>query len=70
MAKKPRCFLSSQWSQWQRNSYTIEEKRKAVELALRTLNSHVAQLYSLDLTMVDRWVKALSQVPSPSPSHS
>ncbi|CAG8841519.1 22884_t:CDS:2, partial [Gigaspora margarita] len=44
----------------QRNSYTIEKKRKVVELALRTSNSHIAQHYSLDLTMVGH----------PSPSYS
>ncbi|CAG8703996.1 8552_t:CDS:2, partial [Gigaspora margarita] len=37
------------------------KKHKAVELALCTSNSHAAQLYSLDLTIVDHWVKALSQ---------
>ncbi|CAG8834240.1 17576_t:CDS:2, partial [Gigaspora margarita] len=41
----------------QRNSYTIEEKCKVVELALRTSNSHVAQLYSLDLTIVGHWAQ-------------
>ncbi|CAG8720241.1 145_t:CDS:1, partial [Dentiscutata heterogama] len=47
----------------QRNSYTVEEKNKAVELARRTSNSHTAQYYSLDLTMLGRWVKKFSQNP-------
>ncbi|CAG8717813.1 8440_t:CDS:1, partial [Cetraspora pellucida] len=42
-----------------------EEKCRAVELAHYTLNSHVAQLYSLDLTMLGRWVKKFSQDSSP-----
>ncbi|CAG8779005.1 2927_t:CDS:1, partial [Gigaspora margarita] len=52
----------------QKNSYTVEKKCKAVELALCTSNSHAVQLYSLDLTIVGCWVKALFQVPSPSHS--
>ncbi|CAG8744511.1 46448_t:CDS:2, partial [Gigaspora margarita] len=35
----------------QRNSYTVEEKRKAVELVLCTSNLYAARFYSLDLTM-------------------
>ncbi|CAG8747847.1 13546_t:CDS:2, partial [Cetraspora pellucida] len=43
----------------------FEEKHKAVDLACRTSNSHAAQHYSLDLTMLGRWVKTFSQGPFP-----
>jgi transposase-like protein len=45
----------------QRNSYTVKEKQKAVELARRTSNKHAAQYFTLDLTMLGRWVKKFSQ---------
>ncbi|CAG8755052.1 27520_t:CDS:2, partial [Dentiscutata erythropus] len=46
----------------QRNSYSVEEKEKAVELAHCTSNTHAANYYSLDLTMLEeaqlyKWVK-------------
>ncbi|CAG8784932.1 3502_t:CDS:2 [Gigaspora margarita] len=47
----------------QRNFYTVEEKQKAVGLAYRTSNSYAANYYSLDLTMLGRWVKIFSQNP-------
>ncbi|CAG8843166.1 6061_t:CDS:2, partial [Gigaspora margarita] len=48
----------------QRNSYTVEEKRKAVELARRTSNANAERHYSLDLAMLGCWVKKFSQDPS------
>ncbi|CAG8846868.1 9961_t:CDS:2, partial [Gigaspora margarita] len=42
----------------------VEEKRKAVKLARRTLNANAARYYSLDLAMLGRWVKKFSQDPS------
>ncbi|CAG8819817.1 18583_t:CDS:2, partial [Gigaspora margarita] len=36
----------------QRNSYLVEEKQKAVELAHRTSSTYAANYYSLDLTML------------------
>lgn len=47
----------------QRNSYSVEEKQKAVELACRTSNTYAANYYSLDLTMLGRWVENFSQGP-------
>ncbi|CAG8748731.1 12440_t:CDS:2, partial [Gigaspora margarita] len=43
-----------------------EEKFKATELAHSTTNTNVANYYSLDLTMLDRWIKQFSQDPSVS----
>ncbi|CAG8739710.1 12242_t:CDS:1 [Cetraspora pellucida] len=45
----------------QRNLYSIEEKRQAIELARCTSNIYAANYYSLDLTMLGRWVKLFSQ---------
>ncbi|CAG8836962.1 4384_t:CDS:2, partial [Gigaspora margarita] len=45
----------------QRNSYSVEEKQKAVELAHQTSNTYAANYYSLDLTMLGQWVKQFSQ---------
>ncbi|CAG8833297.1 414_t:CDS:2, partial [Gigaspora margarita] len=45
----------------QRNSYTVKEKHKAVELAHRTSNKFVAETYFLDLTMLGRWIKSFLQ---------
>ncbi|CAG8830065.1 3288_t:CDS:2, partial [Gigaspora margarita] len=36
----------------QRNSYSVKEKQKAIELAYRTSNTYAANYYSLDLTML------------------
>ncbi|CAG8838534.1 32107_t:CDS:2, partial [Gigaspora margarita] len=36
----------------QKNSYLVEEKQKAVELACQTSNTYAANYYSLDLTML------------------
>ncbi|CAG8822149.1 22358_t:CDS:2, partial [Gigaspora margarita] len=45
----------------QRNSYSVEEKQKAMELARQTSNTYAANHYSLDLTMLGQWVKQFSQ---------
>jgi len=45
----------------QRNSYTVEEKRKAVELARRVSIKYAARYFTLDPTMLGRWVKRFSQ---------
>ncbi|CAG8700640.1 38370_t:CDS:1, partial [Gigaspora margarita] len=46
------------------NSYTVEEKRKAIELAHRTSNTNAARHYLLDLAMLGRWIMKFSQDPS------
>ncbi|CAG8847661.1 15625_t:CDS:1, partial [Gigaspora margarita] len=43
------------------NSYTVEKKCKAVELARQTSNTNAARHYSLDLAMLGHWVKKFSQ---------
>ncbi|CAG8805347.1 34613_t:CDS:2 [Gigaspora margarita] len=45
----------------QRNSYTVKEKCKAVELVCHTSNKFAAKTYFLDLTMLGQWVKSFSQ---------
>ncbi|CAG8817754.1 18508_t:CDS:2 [Gigaspora margarita] len=52
----------------QRNSYTVEEKQKAVKLAFHTSNSHAANYYSLNLIMLGYWVNKFSQNPPSSSS--
>ncbi|CAG8802900.1 26084_t:CDS:2 [Gigaspora margarita] len=52
----------------QKNSYTVEKKQKAVELARHTSNSYIAKYYSLDLTMLGRWVNKFFQNPPSSSS--
>ncbi|CAG8840308.1 26291_t:CDS:1, partial [Gigaspora margarita] len=55
----------------QRNSYSVEEKQKAMELAHQTSNIYATNYYSLDLTMLGQWVKQFSQsIPSKKSSRS
>ncbi|CAG8800428.1 21945_t:CDS:1 [Gigaspora margarita] len=44
----------------------VEEKCKAVELARCSTNTNAANYYSLDLTMLGRWVNKFSLDPSVS----
>ncbi|CAG8852473.1 33828_t:CDS:1, partial [Gigaspora margarita] len=43
------------------NSYTVEKKYKAIELAHQTSNANATRHYLLNLAMLGRWVKKFSQ---------